>query len=231
MTTPTIVTDGKLAETKNPIANAIKQLSGQVERAKIVDEDTNAAGGDLYKIINNQLKKNDEARTALVKPLNEHVKWINAQFKPNTEALEGLKLTLKSKLDKYAEEKQAELDRIAEEQRKAAEEEALARAEAAQADGDTELAETIVDEAASVEHKKQTQISRGNFGSATSTRTDWKAECIDVKALCLAIANGDLPESFITVNQAELNKLAVSKKIEKTNFGIKIYKKVSASVR
>ena len=227
----TIVTDSKLAASKNPIANAIKQLSAQVERAEIVDEETNAKGGDLYKIISTQLKKNEDARTALVKPLNDHVKWINAQFKPNKDKLEGLKATLKGKLDTYAAEKQAELDRIAEEQRKAAEEEALARAEEAQAEGDTELAETIVDEAASVKHKDIKQLSRGDLGSSTGTRKDWVFDVDDPIAFVSAWLRGELEPGAVTINESWIREQVRQHKGDTKIPGVTVKQKVSASVR
>jgi len=232
LNTPEIQTEETLAAKVNPISNAIKQLAAQVTRAEIVDEDTNAMGGDLYKIITNQINKSEDARKFLVQPLNDHVKTINAEFKPNKESLELLKKTLKDKLDAYAQKKQAEVDRVAKEEREAAEAAALERATEAEADGNKELANDIVEQAAELpDSKSKGEISRGDYGSSTSTRTDWKGECVSVKELCAAIGRGDLPEDFITVNQARLNKFALDKKIEKTNFGIKLYKKISASIR
>lgn len=229
---PAVQTDATLAKSIEPISNAIGQLASQVERAEITDQDSLSNGGDLYAIIRNQIKKSEDARTFLVKPLNDHVKSINDQFKPNKEKLEELQKKLKSKMDVFVTAEQKRIDAEAEAERKAAEEEALQRAAEAEAAGNNELAEDIVETAAEapVETVKS-PIARGNYGSSTSSRADWKGECVSVKELCAAIGRGDIPEDFISVNQARLNKFALDKKVEKTNFGIKLYKKISASVR
>jgi len=229
---PAVQTAATLAASVEPISNATKQLRAQVDRAEIVDQKSLSKGGDLYKIVASQLLKSEDARKFLVGPLNDHVKAINDEFRPNTTALEKLKKDLKSKMDVFVTAEQKRLDEEAEAQRLAAEEEALQRASEAEAEGNTELADDIVDTAADApDAKTKAPTARGDYGSSTSSRTDWKGECVSVKDLCAAIGRGDLPEDFITVNQARLNKFALEKKVEKTNFGIKLFKKISASVR
>jgi hypothetical protein len=229
---PSVMTPEGLTEKVKPITNAISQLEAQAERAIINSDESLATGGDLYKIINSQIKKNDEARTSLVKPLNDHVKWINSQFKPNADSLDSILKNLKAKMNTYVSERQKKLDQEAAEQKRLAEEEALNRAAEHEAAGNSELANDIVESAASMPTAApKAAIARGGYGGATSSRTDWKGECVSVKELCAAIGRGDIPEDFITVNQAKLNALALSKKEEKTNFGIRLYKNVSASVR
>lgn len=232
MSLPTVMTPEGLTKKVEPITNAIAQLEGQADRAVIETDESLATGGDLYKIINSQLKKNDEARTALVKPLNDHVKWINAQFKPNTESLTAILKKLKGKMDTFVADRQKKLDEQAAEEKRLAEEEALNRAAEHEAAGNSELADDIVDSAASMPTAApKAGIARGGYGGATSSRTDWKGECVDIKEMCAAIGRGDLPEDFVSVNQARLNAFSLAKKVEKTNFGVRLFKKISASVR
>ena len=219
------------SETIAPLQVTGTQLAEQVERALVTNDETLSKAGDLYKIIGNQIKKSEDGRKFLVKPLNDHVKNINSQFKPITTHLDTIKSSLKSKMDSYVSDREAEARKQASIEKAKAEEEALKRAEELQANGNSELAEDVMDAAASLPDKPKSQIARGSYGSSTSSKINWKAECIDIKEMCRAIADGKLPEDFILVNQPRLNKLAVSKKEEKTNFGIKIFSVTSASVR
>lgn len=215
-----------------PLAKNTSELAEQVERAVVDSEESLSKAGDLYKIITTQIKKGEEARTALVKPLNDHVKWINQQFKPISTQLEGLKSTLKGKMDVFVEEQRKIADEKAAEERQKAEEEAMARAAELEQSGDKEAAAAALDAAAELpDTAPRSAIARGNYGSSTSSRVDWKGECVDLKELCAAIGRGDLPTDFVSVNQAKLNAFAAKKKVEKTNWGLRLYKKVSASVR
>lgn len=222
----------QLGEKVAPFVTKGADLLGQAERAVISNAEILAQAGDLYKIINTQIKATDEARTFLVKPLNDHVKAINAQFKKTAEPMNEAKTILKTKMDEYV----AEETRIQEEAnakaKAEAEEAALKSAEKHEAAGDNVTAQAVVEAAADLpDAVSKAPKARGNLGSTTSSRTDWKGEVVDIKAFLQAIIDGHIPESFIEIKQVELDKLAKSRKIEKTNLGIKIYKKVSASIR
>jgi hypothetical protein len=116
--------------------------------------------------------------------------------------------------------------------RKAAEEEALKRAEELEKAGDTAAAESVVEAASELpDTVPKAEMARGAFGSSVGSKTTWHAEVVDVKEFLKAIIDGKIPEDYITIVQSKLNALAVSKKVEKTNLGIRIYKKVSANAR
>jgi hypothetical protein len=215
-----------------PLANSASLYEAQVERAVIDSEEALAKAGDLYKFINNHIKKGEDARTGLVKPLNDHVKWINAQFKPVKEQLENVRGALKKKMDTYVAEQRRIQEQAAAEAKKKAEEEALARAEKFEQEGNKEAAEAVVEAAASLpDTVPKTDIARGNYNSSTSSRADWKGEVVDLKVMLGAIIRGDLPEDFITVNQSRIDAFARSKKVEKEKWGIRLFKKVTAMVR
>jgi len=222
----------QLGEKTAPLIATGTDLLGQAVRAEIPNAEILAQAGDLYKVINTQIKKSDEARTALTKPLKDHCKWIEKQFKETTDPLTKAKGILKDKMDNYV----AEETRIQEEAnfkaKAKAEEEALAAAAKHEEAGDNKTAQAVVEAATGLpDAVSKAPIARGNLGSSTSTRTDWKGKVVDIKVFLQAIIDGDLPEEFITINQGELDKLAKSRKVEKTNLGIELYKKVSASVR
>ena len=71
------------SETIAPLQVTGTQLAEQVERALVTNDETLSKAGDLYKIIGNQIKKSEDGRKFLVKPLNDHVRSINNQFKPS----------------------------------------------------------------------------------------------------------------------------------------------------
>jgi len=227
-----IMSPESLGKATGPIVSKGANLLEQVGRVVIIDDDVLATAGDLAKVINTQIKKSDEARTALVKPLNDHVKWINTQFKETVGPLNTAKADLKVKMDEYVSARAIRQEAAAEEARKLAEKEALERAEQAEKDGDTDTAEAIVEAAADLpDTVAKAPIARGDLGASTSAKTNWLGEVVNLNEFLQAIIDGNIPPDFIEIKQAKLNALAVSRKVEKTNFGIKLYKKISAAVR
>jgi hypothetical protein len=114
-------------------------------------------------------KQADEARVFLVKPLNDHVKAINARFKPTAEMLDQADQLVRSKVIAYRQEQErlraeeqarldrerAERERLAEEARRA--EEARARAEREAAAREAARAEA---EARAAERRRQEELQR-----------------------------------------------------------------------
>lgn len=229
---PAIQTDASLNANIEPISNATKQLSGQVARAKIVDQDSLSKGGDLYKIISNHLNKSEDARDFLVRPLNEHVKSINDKFRPNKDALTALKKTMKDKLDVYVAAEQKRLNDEAEAKLKAAEDEALQRAAEAEAEGNAELAENIVETAAEAPvERRRGVMARGGLGSSTSARKNWTFEVTDPAALVRAWLKNEVDSQAVSINESFLQRMAVNLKDKANIPGVRVYQKVSAGVR
>jgi len=227
-----IMSPESLGKQTGPLVSKGANLLEQVGRVIINSDDILATAGDLAKVINTQIKKSDEARLALTKPLKDHCKWIESQFKETVVPMNEAKAGLKIKMDEYVSERHAIQEKAAEEARQLAEKEALESAAAAEESGDTDTAEAIVEAAADLpDSMPKTAIARGDLGASTSTKTTWHGEVVDIKAFLKAIIDGDIPEDFIEISQAKLNKLATNHKIEKTNLGIKVFKKISAAVR
>lgn len=59
----------------------------------------------------------------------------------------------------------------------------------------------------------------------------WKARCVDIKALCKAVSDGDVPESVIDVNGPALNRFAVEINGTKKINGIEFYEEVDIRIR
>ncbi len=227
-----IMSPESLGKQTGPLVSKGANLLEQVGRVIIIDDDVLATAGDLAKVINTQIKKSDEARLALTKPLKDHCKWIESQFKETIIPMNEAKAGLKVKMDEYVSDRHARQEKAAEEARQLAEKEALESAAAAEAEGDTDTAEAIVDAAAELPTSvPKAQIARGDLGASTSTKTTWHGEIANFNEFLQAIIDGHIPPDYIEVSQAKLNKLATLKKVEKTNFGIKLFSKVSAAVR
>lgn len=232
MSQATIMSPESLGKQTGPLVSKGANLLEQVGRVIIIDDDVLATAGDLAKVINTQIKKSNEARLALTKPLKDHCKWIETQFKETTVPMEDAKATLAGKMNAYVADRHEKQEAAAEEARQLAEKEALERAEQAEKEGDTDTAEAIVEAATELpDTVAKAPIARGDYGASTSTKTNWVAEVTDTKAFLQAIIDGNIQEDFIEIKQAKLNALAVSRKIEKTNFGITISKKITAAVR
>lgn len=120
-----------------------------------------------------QKKKSEEARKALVDPLNKHVKFINEQFKPSRETLDAAinvgKGKLKTWMDKIAAEEAAQ----AEAARKQEEEERLERAAELEDAGMQEEADALLESAEELPSAPRSGPVRGDFGGTSSSRATY----------------------------------------------------------
>jgi hypothetical protein len=234
MAEPKILTPAVLTTHALPFTTNANNLMEQAERAEIVATEDFDRAVDHIKICQAQHTSAEEARKNLTAPLNNHVKWINAQFKPITDRLTAAKDAMKAKAATW---KVAEDKRIQEEEerlRKEAEDQALKDAQEAADAGDDAKAEAIMTSAADTPEAKGTApTGRGTFtGASGGIRKTWSGEVVDVKLVCAAICDGVLPEEIIKqFSQLELNKYAKAIKVESTTNGIKITERKDMAVR
>lgn len=174
-----------------------------------------------------------DARTSLVKPLNDHVKWINDTFKPITDKLADAKKIFKAKGSDWVK---IERKRIQEEEAAAQairDAEILAAAEQAAEEGDDGASEAILEMAEEQTAPDLSVKGRGGYtGASISAKSVWKGEVGDKLALVKAVAEGKLPLDIISaVSKTELNNFA--KQIEKEGLfnGIQITEVIDTSAR
>ena len=213
MPTAKIQTPATLLTQSQPLIDNANNLTEQAEKALVETEEEFATATDFVRICQGQIKMSDDARKKLVQPLNDHVTWINAQFRPITDALKAAKskVELKASTWKRAEDKRVR-EAAAEEQRKA-DEQALKDAEEASEAGDEERAEAILEVAAETPAPvSKAPVGRGTLTGATgSTKTNWKGEVKfdDIQEVCKAIAEGKLPSNIIKDwNKTVMNQVA-----------------------
>ena len=224
MADPKIQTPTTLATQITPFTSNANELMAQAERAVIDSPETLATAVDFIKICQSQNTRAEDMRTSLVKPLNDHVKWINAQFKPITTRIDEARLVMKKKAGTYQDAEEKRLAEEAEAERVRQEELAIEQAEIAAESGDEETAEAILDVAVSTPEKDvKAPTGRGELtGASGSSRGTWKGQLDDVKAVCAAVAAGELPKEIISVSKSGMNKVANEQKKKGVYKGIEI---------
>lgn len=243
MLQPKIQTPATLLTQSQPLIDNANNLTEQANKAVVSTVEEFAIATDFVKICQGQLKQADDARKALVQPLNDHVGWINDQFRPITDAVTKAKGIVSSKAARWKSEEDERVRKAAIEEQRLADEQALKDAEAASEAGDDERADAILEVAAETPAPvMKAPVARGSLTGATgSTKTNWKGEVKydDIQEVCKAIAEGKLPSNIIKDwNKTVMNSIAKQvgaewpedQKAGKHN-GLTIVKDVSLSVR
>lgn len=213
MPQPKLQTPATLLTQSQPLIDNANNLTVQANKAVVSNAEEFATATDFVRICQGQINQADDARKAIVQPLNDHVGWINDQFRPITTALTTAKKTvsIKAATWKQAEDKRVRDEAI--EQQRLADEQAIKDAEDAAEAGDEERAEAILEVAAETPAPvMKAPVGRGTLTGATgSTRTNWKGkvELDDITSVCKAIAEGKLPSNMIKDwNKTVMNALA-----------------------
>ena len=234
MAEPKILTPAVLTTHALPFTTNANNLMEQAERAEVTDMESFERAVDHIKICGTQRTAAEDARKALTAPLNNHVTWINDQFRPITARLDQASKLMKEKGSKW---KIAEDERVAAEEKRVREEaeaQALLDAQEAEESGDKEKADAIVDAAAATPKGAITAPTGhgGHTGASGGIRRTWVGEVANVKDVLAAICDGALSESIIKeFSKKELNAFATHAKVEGVVNGIKITEKKDMAVR
>ena len=78
-----------------------QELLTLANAAEVANQEQNEAGAAFLKTIKGFFANNETARKSLVTPLNNHVKWINGQFKPSNDVALRAEKIMKEKLAVY----------------------------------------------------------------------------------------------------------------------------------
>lgn len=201
-----------------PIRRAGKEIVDQAARAVVETQEEAGRMTDLLGFVKAQLRKAEDARKALVKPLNDHVKWINDQFKAATEDLRQADEVGRFKLGQYERERARLAREEAERRRKAEEERLLAEAEALAAQGDAEEADKILE--AEIPQAPKAAPTRGDFGATTVSRKVWKFRLVDKMKV---------PEAYLVLNEPEVRH-AIRQGVREIP-GLEIYEDTEIAIR
>jgi len=150
-----------------------------------------------------------EAFDGIVDKAHQAHKEAVAQRKRYLEPIEQGRAILKPKMAEWNKEqeriRQEEQRKAEEAARKRAEDEALEMAALAEKVGDNALADAIMEQPIT---PMPVFVPKLSPKTATRFQERWYAECVDIKALCRAIADGKQPIALIEPNMVALNKLA-----------------------
>lgn len=192
-----------------------KKLHGQTTRlvkkvaaiAIVDDESYEVAAGELKKL--GALKKRvDEVVGPVKRKTYEAYKEAQKLLKSFVDPIEKAEKSLKLPMGQYAAQKKAE----AEAERRRLEEEARKEAEAQREAEAKQLEEQGQAEAAAAKRVEPAVAPRINAPAAPAvdgvhTREDWKAEVVDIVALCRAIGNGQQDVDLVQPNMTAINRI------------------------
>jgi hypothetical protein len=196
------------------------ELTSKATALVIVTNDDRIFAEDLSQL----LKKAEDALFAEYDPprakayenYQYHKNRLDVRLNPVKDARKALKNRIMAWDDEQERIRREEQRRLDEEARKKAEEETLAMAAQAEAEGDKEAAEALLeaplDVPSSVVPKAAPAASR-----ITAGRTQWYAELVNFMALVKAVAEGKAPITFLQANMTNLNSRA---KADKEHFSV-----------
>lgn len=223
MNIPTVVASSPDTVTTQivPFVGTANELLAMAERAVIDNEEALSRATDLAGIIKAQNKKADEAEKSLTSPLKKHIDWIRAQFNPTKELRDKADTAIRAKMKTYMIARDARLAKEAEEQKRIAEEAALAAASALEQSGNAEAANMLIESAASLPTAPVKAVpARGSLGASASSGKRWTYEVTDFSKL---------PDEY-----KEIAAGAVRKAInngERDIPGLRIFQDVSLTIR
>lgn len=168
----------------------------------------------LMKTVKDRIKELNDTRMAQTRPLDESKAKIIAFFASPLEKLEKAKLYLNGIMVAYTEDQERsrreEERRLNEEKRKREEEDALSRALEAEAAGEKEEAEQILEEPSnSAPVKLNSSIPKSK---ESHIRETWSAEVISLADLIKGIVEGKAPIMAVKADMPFLNEQARSYK-------------------
>ena len=225
-----------------PIAKQSAAYAATIEGMAIHDDDQLALAGDLRKDLNHYRTKLEDKRLSLVGPLKKVSGDIDAMFKAPRDKIDQYLSLIKKKMNDYVGRKELlEQQKRQQEEKEAREREERLRLAAektreATHDEQSEIAEVLDTQAdkAAVEAEKapakRTAPVRGMKSSVSTIKT-WKAEVVDVKAVCFAVSRGRLPLDIVQISQTAIDGLSKALEEETTRDGLKFYQHVGTGVR
>lgn len=158
-----------------------------------------------------------------------------AASKKLTDPLDSARKALIGKVVAYeeieAKRAQEEADRLAEEQRKRDEEAAIAAAVEAESDGDSELADEILEEQELAPEPVVIPAPRVSTVSGISSTTRYSAECVNMLELITHIVEHPEHIEAVRINQTYINQLARAQRNNLRLPGVKVLSETSKSVR
>lgn len=208
-----------------PFKVAAANVEAQAERAVIDSEAAWQKGSDFLTVCGDQWDQLEDLRKAMKGPIDDYAAFIQTIFKPIQKRFLDAKLLVSDRMHAFQKAEKARRDQQEADQRRANEKAAEELAAAAEARGDTQTANAILDVAtmAPIARSAPRLGGTNSFGRSTNVVKRWTASVESPMEVLQAILQGKLPISLIEWKQAEINKVATTLKVEKTVLGLKVY--------
>ena len=222
-----------------PFALDVQTFQDQLESMEVSTDDEQAAVGKLVKFMNGRRRALEDKRKSLVGPLDKVVRDINAMFKVPRDRIDDVVNQAKKLMNDYARQQQmlADARRRAEQEdaaREAREAQELQETFAAIGSDASEIADVVVEQARKrvekAEAPAKVEAVRSEDSTVVTAKT-WKAEVLDVVALCRAVADGQIGPEMVEPNMMALKEFARESEVEREKFGVRFYLDISTVVR
>jgi hypothetical protein len=207
------------------------QIVNEAKALKITTAEENEKAAEFCKTLKAFQAEIEASYRPIVDAANKAHKAACAELKSQLAPFEEGEKYLKAAMLSWSS---AERERIAktrreaeEKARKEAEEAALAEAEYLEATGDKAGAEAVISAPLAVAAVHVETVAKAE---GTSIRETYKARVVNIKALCLAIAQGAVPAEYVEPNMAALNSLARMAKQSLAVPGVEAYADYSMGV-
>jgi len=159
-------------------------VAAQASLLKVTDEQSHVTAGQMLVQLKTWRQQVEEKRSFLTKPIKEHVKRIEAMFKPTLEKLEQADVAIRQKVLSYRAE--------AEKAKVAATVELMEKAEAAQTAGDSQLALALATEATELSTPQKTTLLDDG---AVQAKKVWDFEVVEHSAI---------PQEYFTLDEKKI---------------------------
>lgn len=208
-----------------PFKEAAENLEAQSGRAVIESEEHFQKGNDFLTVCQDQWRQLEDLRKAVKDPIDDYGKFIQSIFLPIQAQCLRAKTAVNGKMLAFHNAEKVRREAAAAAQRKANEEAAQRLAEEAQARGDHQVANAILDVATTAPVPVAAPRIGGTntFGKSVNLSKRWTATVEKPMEVLQAILAGNLPISLIDWKQIELNKVASQLKVEKVVHGLKVF--------
>lgn len=194
---------------ESPVTQRLMNLAlSCVDQAKELEVDSDESAQlavDMDRQAQQAMKSLEEQRKRWVKPLQDHVKQINADFKPYVAKAEAVRSALRGKLIAWQKKKDEEIRKANEAKRREEMARALEESEQLEAEGHNDLAKEKLDRALTPHPSKLVEKgrTRGVMGSSAKVSKFWTYRIVDQSKIPNQYMKPDLGALRKAVNGGE----------------------------
>lgn len=200
--------------TEVDLTRSLQEFKQTVLTQRVTDAASFKAAGEFYNSCLAYKNKVNELWDTEIKNAHELHKSLlrkrDMMLAPAEEAQTHIRAEMKKFTDEQERLRRAAEARLQAEARKKAEDEAIARAAALEAEGRGKQAQAIIEQPIAVPVVELKSTTPAGFGNIT--RKVWRAQVFDLMALVKAVATREVPPVLVVADMVALNALARAQK-------------------